>query len=75
MARYSEDPVSQIISFRVNEEEKKLIQLLAKGHSVSISILLRRCLCLLKDFPEQVHAELRRANQIEMIQQGNEHDK
>ena len=72
MARYSEDPVNQIISFRVNEEEKKLIQLLAKGHSVSISILLRHSLNLLKEFPEQVHAELRRANQIEMIQQGND---
>lgn len=64
MARYSEDPVKNIISFRVNEEEKKLIQMLAKGHSVSISTLLRHSLSLIKDSSEEVLLQLRQVSQL-----------
>ena len=37
MSRYSEDPVRHIVTFRVNSEEKEILEQLAKqsGHSVS----------------------------------------
>ena len=58
MARYSEDPVKKIISFRVNEEEKERLEALAKGLSVSISCLLRNSLNVLESSPDQLHAQL-----------------
>ena len=37
MARHSEDPVRHIVTFRINQEEKKILEQLAKksGHTVS----------------------------------------
>jgi len=58
MARYSEDPVKKIISFRVNEEEKERLEALAKGLSVSISCLLRNSLNVLESSPDQLSAQL-----------------
>ena len=64
MARYSDDPVPQIISFRVNTEEKARIEALAKGHSVSISTLLRHSLNLLENSPDTIHAQLKRSQHL-----------
>ena len=64
MARYSEDPVKNIISFRVNKEEKERIEALAKGLSVSISFLLRHSLNVIESYPEQLHAQLTNAGHV-----------
>lgn len=42
MARYSDDPVRHIITFRVNTEEKKVLELLAKKSGRSLSDFMRR---------------------------------
>ena len=42
MARHSDDPVEHVISFRVNHEEKQLLQKLANEYRCSISDFLRR---------------------------------
>ncbi|RLB68175.1 MAG: hypothetical protein DRH08_01680 [Deltaproteobacteria bacterium] len=41
MARYSEDPVRYIVTFRVNSEEKKVLEPLAKRSGRSVSNFMR----------------------------------
>jgi len=41
MARYSDDPVRHIVTFRVNSDEKKILELLAKQCGRSISDFMR----------------------------------
>lgn len=49
MARYSEDPVRHIVTFRVNSEEKKILENLAKKSGRSISKFMRCKLQLIKE--------------------------
>jgi len=48
MARYSDDPVRHIVTFRVNHEEKKQLEQFAKLSGRTISDFVRRNLDLLK---------------------------
>ena len=48
MARHSDDPVPHIITFRVNSEEKKALEGLAKKSGRTISDFMRRELRLIK---------------------------
>ena len=47
MSRYSDDPVRHIVTFRVNREEKKLLEQLAKQSGRTVSDFVRRNLNLL----------------------------
>jgi hypothetical protein len=47
MSRYSDDPVRHIVTFRVNREEKKLLEHLAKQSGRTVSDFVRRHLNLL----------------------------
>lgn len=47
MSRYSDDPVQHIVTFRVNREEKKLLEQLAKQSGRTISDFVRRNLNLM----------------------------
>ena len=49
MARHSEDPVRHVVTFRVNGEEKKVLELLAKRSGRSISNFMRCKLSLIKE--------------------------
>lgn len=49
MARYSDDPVKHVITFRVNQEEKQQLEQLAKLSGRTISDFVRRNLDLLRD--------------------------
>ncbi len=49
MARHSNDPVRHIVTFRVNSEEKKVLELLAKKSGRSISDFMRRNLQLISE--------------------------
>jgi len=49
MARHSEDPVRHIVTFRVNSEEKKILEELAKKSGRSLSGFMRRNLQLIND--------------------------
>ena len=49
MARYSEDPVRHVVTFRVNGEEKKVLEQLAKRSGRSISNFMRYKLSLIKE--------------------------
>ena len=49
MCRTSEDPVRHVISFRVNDEEKEVLENLSMLESVSISTLMRDSILLLED--------------------------
>ncbi|GEM_PF-1866426 len=42
MARHSEDPVRHIVTFRVNSEEKEILEQLAKKSGSSVSGFMRR---------------------------------
>ena len=41
MARHSDDPVRHIITFRINSEEKQVLELLAKKSGRTISDFMR----------------------------------
>ncbi len=47
MTRHSEDPVRHIVTFRVNTEEKKLLEQLAKKSGRTVSDFMRRKLQVL----------------------------
>ena len=47
MARNSDDPVRHIVTFRVNQNEKKVLELLAKKSGRSLSDFMRRNLQLI----------------------------
>jgi len=49
MSRYSVDPVRHVISFRVTEDEKELLQELVSATGMNISTLLRKSISLLED--------------------------
>ena len=49
MPRHSEDPVRHIVTFRVNGEEKKVLEQLAKQSGDSLSGFMRRNLQLLRE--------------------------
>ena len=49
MARYSDDPVRHLITFRVNHEEKVLMKEFAKPSGRTVSDFVRRNLDLLKE--------------------------
>jgi uncharacterized protein (DUF1778 family) len=49
MARHSEDPVRHIVTFRVNSEEKELLEQLAKKSGRSLSGFMRRKLQLIRE--------------------------
>jgi uncharacterized protein (DUF1778 family) len=49
MARYSNDPVRHIVTFRVNSEEKKVLEHLAKKSGRSLSCFMRRKLQLIRE--------------------------
>jgi len=42
MPRHSEDPVHHVITFRVNSEEKKALEALAKNTANSVSNYMRK---------------------------------
>jgi uncharacterized protein (DUF1778 family) len=46
MARHSDDPVRYIVTFRVNSEEKRLLEHLAKQAGRTLSDFMRRNLPL-----------------------------
>lgn len=52
MPRHSDDPVAHVISFRVNNEEKRMLRELAKRSRCSISDFLRKNLQMLSDADE-----------------------
>lgn len=49
MARHSDDPVRHIVTFRVNSEEKKALEILAKNSGNSVSKYLREKIQDIKD--------------------------
>lgn len=49
MANYSDDPVRHIITFRVNSEEKKALEELARRSGRSLSNFMRTELQVIKD--------------------------
>ena len=49
MARHSDDPVRHIVTFRVNRDEKILLEQLAKLSGRTVSDFVRRNLDLLKE--------------------------
>jgi len=50
MARHSDDPVRHIVTFRVNSEEKKLLEGLAKQSGRSLSDFMRRKLQIIREY-------------------------
>jgi len=48
MSRYSIDPVKHVISFRVTEVEKELLQDLVTATGMNISTLLRKAISLIE---------------------------
>jgi len=49
MSRYSVDPVKHVISFRVTEDEKVILEELVSATGMNISTLLRKSISLLED--------------------------
>ena len=49
MTRHSEDPVRHIVTFRVNSEEKKLLEQLAKKSGRTVSDFMRRKLQVIRE--------------------------
>ena len=49
MARYSNDPVRHVITFRVNNEEKKRLMMLVKKTNSSVSDCMRKLLQSIKE--------------------------
>jgi uncharacterized protein (DUF1778 family) len=49
MARHSDDPVRHIVTFRVNSDEKKILEQLAKKSGRSISNFMRQKLQLIRE--------------------------
>lgn len=49
MARHTDDPVRHIVTFRVNSDEKKLLEQLAKKSGRSVSNFMRRKLQLIRE--------------------------
>lgn len=49
MAKYSDDPVRHVVTFRVNSEEKKVLEQLAKESGRTVSDFMRRKLQRLRD--------------------------
>jgi predicted DNA-binding protein len=50
MARYSDDPVRHIITFRINSEEKEILEQLAKKSGRTVSNYMRRKLQLIREY-------------------------
>ena len=49
MGRHSDDPVRHIVTFRVNSEEKKELELLVEKSGSSLSCFMRRKLQLIRE--------------------------
>jgi uncharacterized protein (DUF1778 family) len=49
MTRHSEDPVRHIVTFRVNSEEKKVLEQLVKKSGRTVSDFMRRNLQLISE--------------------------
>ncbi|MDH3997910.1 MAG: DUF1778 domain-containing protein [Desulfuromonadales bacterium] len=49
MARYSDDPVRHVVTFRVNTEEKQILEQLAKESGRTLSDFMRKKLQLIRD--------------------------
>jgi uncharacterized protein (DUF1778 family) len=49
MARYSDDPVRHIVTFRVNTEEKQVLEQLAKESGRTLSDFMRQKLQLIRE--------------------------
>ena len=49
MARHSEDPVRHVVTFRVNIEEKKILEQLARKSGRSVSNFMRCKLQLIRE--------------------------
>ncbi len=49
MARYSDDPVRHIVTFRVNSEEKQILEKLVKKSGRTVSDFMRRNLQLISE--------------------------
>jgi uncharacterized protein (DUF1778 family) len=49
MARHSDDPVPHVVTFRVNSDEKKILEQLAKKSGRSLSDFMRRKMQLIKE--------------------------
>ena len=49
MARHSDDPVRHIVTFRVNSEEKEILEQLAKKSGQSVSNFMRRKLQVIRE--------------------------
>jgi uncharacterized protein (DUF1778 family) len=49
MARHSEDPVRHIVTFRVNSEEKKILEQLAEKSGRSLSGFMRQKLQIIRE--------------------------
>jgi len=48
MARHSDDPVRHVVTFRVNGEEKKILEQLAKKSGRTVSDFMRQKLQLIR---------------------------
>jgi hypothetical protein len=49
MSRFSDDPVNHVVTFRVNREEKKALESLARKAGCSVSSYMRLRLQNIKD--------------------------
>ncbi len=49
MARYSDDPVRHIVTFRVNSEEKQVLEQLARKSGRTLSDFMRQKLQIIRE--------------------------
>ena len=61
MSRTSDDPVKYVISFRVNDSEKEVLDAIAFRYGVSISTLMRNSIHSLDADPKKCDAARLRA--------------
>jgi len=54
MPKYSQDPCTQVVSFRITEQEKSFLNRLASHYDKSVSETMREILILVGDFTGQL---------------------
>ena len=55
MPRHSDDPVKHVVTFRVNSEEKRALEMLAEQSGRKVSNFMRFKLQLLRDKESLIH--------------------
>jgi len=55
MPRHSDDPVKHVVTFRVNSEEKRALEMLAEQSGRTVSNFMRFKLQLLRDKESLIH--------------------